>query len=67
MLLGNIAPEAHRVVTKIYDVGAKAWVAQFHGPWAVWTPRKGVYWTRYEAYTADGRLADEHTHPFRVD
>ena len=67
VLLGNIAPEAHRVVTKIYDVGAKAWVAQFHGPWAVWTPRKGVYWTRYEAYTADGRLADERTHPFRVD
>lgn len=67
ILLGNYAPKAGYVVTKIYDVGRGTWVDQFRGPWAVWKPVKGVYWTHFEAYTSDGRLVDTKTYPFGVN
>ncbi|MFC5370608.1 glycoside hydrolase family 25 protein [Arcanobacterium bovis] len=55
-----------RYVTKIYDYGRQTWVAQFDGQWAQWQPTPGVYWTRFELYTSDGRLADSRTYPFGV-
>ncbi|WEV46584.1 GH25 family lysozyme [Bifidobacterium sp. ESL0690] len=51
---------------KIYDYGAGRWVQQFGGQWAMWHPRRGVYWTHYELYTWDGRLADTKTYAFGV-
>ncbi len=51
---------------KIYDYRAKLWVDDFRGQWATWRPRKGIYWTHYEVYTSDGRLADTKTYAFGV-
>ncbi|MDF7663241.1 hypothetical protein PT282_00905 [Bifidobacterium sp. ESL0763] len=55
-----------KYVEKIYDYNAKRWVAQFNGQWSVWHPTPGVYWTHYELYTSDGRLADTRTYAFGV-
>lgn len=51
---------------KIYDVKRSKWVQGFKGPWAIWKPKKGIYWTHYEVYTSDGRLADTKTYAFGV-
>lgn len=51
---------------KIYDVKRSKWVQGFEGPWAIWKPKKGIYWTHYEVYTSDGRLADTKTYAFGV-
>ena len=51
---------------KIYDVKRSKWVQVFKGPWAIWKPKKGIYWTHYEVYTSDGRLADTKTYAFGV-
>ena len=51
---------------KIYDVERSKWVQGFKGPWAIWKPKKGIYWTHYEVYTSDGRLADTKTYAFGV-
>ena len=51
---------------KIYDVKRSKWVQGFTGPWAIWKPKKGIYWTHYEVYTSDGRLADTKTYAFGV-
>lgn len=51
---------------KIYDVRRSKWVQGFKGPWAIWKPKKGIYWTHYEVYTSDGRLADTKTYAFGV-
>ncbi|WEV63899.1 GH25 family lysozyme [Bifidobacterium sp. ESL0732] len=55
-----------RYVVKIYDYNARQWVSQFWGQWATWQPHRGVYWTHYELYTSDGRLADTRTYAFGV-
>lgn len=55
-----------KYVVKIYDYNAKRWVAQFWGQWATWQPARGVYWTHYELYTSDGRLANTRTYAFGV-
>lgn len=51
---------------KIYDVRRSKRVQGFKGPWAIWKPKKGIYWTHYEVYTSDGRLADTKTYAFGV-
>ena len=51
---------------KIYDVKRSKWVQGFKGQWAIWKPKKGIYWTHYEVYTSDGRLADTRTYAFGV-
>nr|WP_034529108.1 glycoside hydrolase family 25 protein [Bifidobacterium stellenboschense] len=51
---------------KIYDVKRSKWVQGFKGQWAIWKPKKGIYWTHYEVYTSDGRLADTKTYAFGV-
>lgn len=51
---------------KIYDVKRSKWVQGFKGSWAIWKPKKGIYWTHYEVYTSDGRLADTKTYAFGV-
>ena len=51
---------------KIYDVKRSKGVQGFKGPWAIWKPKKGIYWTQYEVYTSDGRLADTKTYAFGV-
>lgn len=51
---------------KIYDVKRSKWVQGFKGLWAIWKPKKGIYWTHYEVYTSDGRLADTKTYAFGV-
>ena len=51
---------------KIYDYNAKQWVEGFDGPWALWSPRPGVYWTHFEAYDENGNLSDVKTYAFGV-
>lgn len=67
ILLGAVSnnPKATTRI-KIYDTGTKQWVADFMGPWALWHPTKGVYWTHFEVYTSDGRLAQTLTYAFGV-
>jgi hypothetical protein len=67
VLLGQASnnPRA-RFVTKIYNVGTGQWVQQFNSAWAYWNPSPGTYWTHYEVYTSDGRLADVKTYAFGV-
>lgn len=55
-----------RYAVKIYSVDRKQWVVGFSGQWAMWRPSKGTYWTHFEAYTSDGRLADTRTYAFGV-
>lgn len=55
-----------RYAVKIYSVDRSAWIAGFGGQWAMWYPPKGTYWTHFEAYTSDGRLADTRTYAFGV-
>lgn len=67
VLLGmssNNAKARYRI--KIYDYGAKRWIEDFSGQWATWHPHRGIYWTHYETYTSDGRLADTRTYAFGV-
>ena len=67
ILLGAISnnPRATTRI-KIYDTNSKQWVTSFVGPWAMWHPRKGIYWTHFEVYTSDGRLAQTRTYAFGV-
>ncbi len=67
VLLGQSSnnPNA-KFVIKIYDVNRRTWVQQFEGQWASWYPEEGTYWTHYEVYTSDWRLADTHTYTFGV-
>ncbi|WP_115726954.1 glycoside hydrolase family 25 protein [Actinomyces culturomici] len=67
ILLGAVSnnPKATTRI-KIYDTATKQWVADFKGPWALWHPKKGVYWTHFEVYTSDGRLAQTLTYAFGV-
>ncbi|ADP39017.1 Uncharacterised protein [Gardnerella vaginalis] len=51
---------------KIYDYNAKQWVEGFDGPWALWSPRPGIYWTHFEAYDENGNLSDVKTYAFGV-
>lgn len=51
---------------KIYDYNAKQWVEGFDGPWALWSPRPGIYWTHFEAYDQNGNLSDVKTYAFGV-
>lgn len=51
---------------KIYDYNAKQWIKDYSGQWATWNPKPGSYWTHYEVYTSDGRLADTRTYAFKV-
>ena len=51
---------------KIYDYNAKQWVAGYDGPWALWSPRPGIYWTHFEAYDQNGNLSDVKTYAFGV-
>ncbi|WP_200829141.1 glycoside hydrolase family 25 protein [Arcanobacterium ihumii] len=55
-----------RFSVKIFDYGRQQWVAQFSGQWSIWKPTPGVYWTHYEVYTSDGRLAETRTYAFGV-
>lgn len=67
VLLGMSSDKRNaRYEMKIYDVNKGAWVQGFSGQWAYWNPVKGVYWTHYELYTSDGRLADTKTYAFGV-
>lgn len=66
VLIGNNAPGAAYAVSKVYDVDRQGWT-YYNGAWASWYPKhEGRYWTRFESYTADGRLADEKTYTFAV-
>lgn len=67
ILLGAVSnnPKATTKI-KIYDTATQQWVAQFDGPWAMWHPVKGVYWTHFEVYTSDGRLVQTLTYAFGV-
>ena len=67
ILLGAVSknPKA-RTEIQIYDYQKKKWVAQFDGPWALWKPTPGVYWTHFRVFTSDGRLAKTLTYPFGV-
>lgn len=67
VLLGESSNNPHaRYEMKIYDVTHRKWVAGFKGQWAYWYPSSGVYWTHYEVYTSDNRLADTKTYAFGV-
>lgn len=67
VLLGESSNNPHaRYEMKIYDVSRKRWVKGFKGQWAYWAPQKGIYWTHYEVYTSDNRLADTKTYAFGV-
>lgn len=67
VLLGESSNNPHaRYEMKIYDVTHRKWVAGFKGQWAYWYPSAGVYWTHYEVYTSDNRLADTKTYAFGV-
>ena len=67
VLLGEYSNNPHaRYEMKIYDVTHRKWVAGFKGQWAYWYPSSGVYWTHYEVYTSDNRLADTKTYAFGV-
>lgn len=67
VLLGAVTNNPHGyTVIKIYDYKAKQWVSQFKGPWALWNPKPGIYWTHFEAYSADGKLQDSKTYCFGV-
>ena len=67
VLLGESSNNPHaRYEMKIYDVTHRNWVAGFKGQWAYWYPSSGVYWTHYEVYTSDNRLADTKTYAFGV-
>lgn len=58
-------PNGYTII-KIYDYNAKQWVSQFKGPWALWSPKPGIYWTHFEAYTSNGTLKDTKTYAFGV-
>ena len=67
VLLGESSNNPHaRYEMKIYDVTHRKWVAGFKGQWAYWYPSSCVYWTHYEVYTSDNRLADTKTYAFGV-
>ena len=67
VLVGDSSNNPHaRYEMKIYDVTHRKWVAGFKGQWAYWYPSSGVYWTHYEVYTSDNRLADTKTYAFGV-
>lgn len=67
VLLGAITnnPNGYTII-KIYDYNAKQWISQFRGPWALWNPKPGIYWTHFEAYSSDGTLKDTKTYAFKV-
>lgn len=67
VLLGAVTnnPSGYTII-KIYDYNAKQWVSQFKGPWALWSPHPGIYWTHFEAYSKDGKLQDTKTYAFGV-
>lgn len=56
-----------KLVTLIYDVQAGTWVSRFEGPWNIWRPRPGIYWTHYELYTSTGKLQDVKTYAFQMN
>lgn len=68
VLLGVSSDNAQgRYKIKIYDVNKQQWVAGFNGQWAVWEkPSKGIYWTHFELYTSNGKLAETKTYAFGV-
>ena len=67
VLLGAVTnnPNGYTII-KIYDYNAKQWVSQFKGPWALWNPKPGIYWTHFEAYSENGTLRDSKTYAFGV-
>lgn len=67
VLLGSSTDNPRgKLVTKIYDVQAGTWVAQYKGAWNIWRPRPGIYWTHYELYTSTGHLQDVKTYAFQM-
>lgn len=68
VLLGLSSNNAHaRYAIKIYNYDIKKWVVGFDNQWALWHPSAGRYWTHFEVYTSDGRLADTRTYAFGVE
>lgn len=54
---------------KIYNIDTGEWIYLTDknlAQWVSWTPKNGNYWTHFELYTKDGRLADTKTYCFAV-
>lgn len=54
---------------KIYNIDTGEWIYltdKNPAQWVSWTPKNGNYWTHFELYTKDGRLADTKTYCFAV-
>lgn len=62
-------PSGAKYSFKIYDVNKNTWTYladKTVGNWQIWGTKTGTYWTHFELYTADGRLADTKTYSFGV-
>ena len=62
-------PSGAKYSFKIYDVIKNTWTYladKSGGNWQTWGAKTGAYWTHFELYTADGRLANTKTYSFGV-